>query len=146
LYVYIDSKLALYDAMYAQAYRELLAQVDGVPARGTPRQRLVRVSRVVVDFAVSDPPRQQLLFQRTIPGFEPSPASYALATEFVDRVRALLAATGANRPEQLDVFSALIAGLTSQQIANDPGGDRWTRHLEPVVACFLDHYGRRARR
>jgi hypothetical protein len=42
----------------------------------------------------------------------------------------------------MDVYTALIAGLGGQQIANDPGGDRWTRLLEPVLDCFLDHYTR----
>jgi hypothetical protein len=44
---------------------------------------------------VENPPRQQLLFQRTIPGFKPSPESYALARRLVDRCIGLLSALGA---------------------------------------------------
>ncbi len=142
LYVYVESKLGLYDAMYAQAYRELLDRVDMVPEQGSARQHLLRVSRAVLEYVVVDPPRQQLLFQRTIPRFVPSPGSYALAERLVERVAPLLAEAGADRPEHLDVYTALIAGLGAQQIANEPGGDRWTRLLEPVLNCFLDHYNR----
>ena len=39
-------------------------------------------------FAIEDPVRYQLLYQRTIPGFEPSPESYQLAAEAIERARA----------------------------------------------------------
>jgi len=140
LYGYVSSKLDLYDAMYAQAYEQLLVRLDASAPEGTAREQLLRASRIVIDFVMENPPRQQLLFQRTIPGFEPSPASYALATRLTDRCASLLAALGAGSPAQLDVYTALIAGLASQQGANDPGGDRWTRHLEALLDVFLDHF------
>ncbi len=80
------------------------------------------------------------MFARVIPGFEPSPASYALAQRLVDRCVGLLSALGAGSPAQIDVYTALVAGLGAQQAANDPGGDRWTRHLEPLLDMFLDHF------
>jgi AcrR family transcriptional regulator len=140
LYGYVSSKLDLYDAMYAQAYEQLLAELDAAPPVGTAREQLLRLSRVILDFVVANPPRQQLLFQRTIPGFEPSPESYALAGRVVDRCVRLLSALGAGDPARVDVYTALVAGLGAQQIANDPAGDRWTRHLEPLLDVFLDHF------
>lgn len=140
LYGYVDSKLDLYDAMFAQAYEQLLARLDETPSEGTARDQLVSVSRTVLDFVVENPPRQQLLFARTIPGFEPSPASYALAVRLIDRCVGLLAALGAGSPAHVDVYTALVGGLGAQQVANDPGGDRWTRHLEPLLDLFLDHF------
>ena len=140
LYGYVSSKLDLYDAMFAQAYEQLLARLDAEPPTGTARQQLLRLSRTVLDFVVANPPRQQLIFQRTIPGFEPSPASYALAQRLVDRCVGLLSALGAGTPAHADVYTALIGGLGAQQVANDPGGDRWTRHLESLLDVFLDHF------
>jgi AcrR family transcriptional regulator len=140
LYGYVTSKLDLYDAMFSQAYEQLLNRLDTTPAGGTAREQLLRLSRVVLDFVVENPPRQQLLFQRTIPGFEPSPASYALAKRLVDRCVGLLSALGAGSQAHADVYTALIAGLGTQQVANDPGGDRWTRHLEALLDAFLDHF------
>ena len=75
LYGYVASKLDLYDAMYGQAYEQLLARLDATPPDGTAREQLLRFSRVVLDFVVEDPPRQQLMFQRTITGFDTSPGS-----------------------------------------------------------------------
>jgi AcrR family transcriptional regulator len=140
LYGYVSSKLDLYDAMFAQAYEQLLARLDDSPAGGTAREQLLRLSRVVLDFVVENPPREQLLFQRIIPGFEPSPSSYALATRLLDRCVGLLSALGAGSPAHVDVYTALVAGLGAQQVANDPGGDRWIRHLEAMITMFLDHF------
>ena len=140
LYGYVSSKLDLYDAMFAQAYEQLLARLDSSPPSGTAREQLLHVSRVVLDFAVENPSRQQLIFQRTIPGFEPSAASYALAKRLVDRSVSLLSALGAGRPAHAEVYTSLVAGLGGQQIANDPGGNRFTRHLEAVLDMFLDHF------
>jgi AcrR family transcriptional regulator len=140
LYGYVSSKLDLYDAMFAQAYEQLLARLDAAAPVGTARDQLLRLSRVVVDFVVENPPRQQLLFHRTIPGFEPSPASYALAKRLIDRCTGLLSALGRGSAAQVDVYSALVGGVGAQQVANDPGGDRWTRHLEALLNMFLDHF------
>ncbi|WP_432546050.1 TetR/AcrR family transcriptional regulator [Kineococcus sp. SYSU DK004] len=137
LYSYVDSKAGLYDAMFAQAYRELIDHVAAVPRDGDPRRVLLAASRAVLDFAVADPARQQLLFQRTVPGFAPSAGSYALAERFLAQVVVLLHDAGVEDPADVDVYTALVAGLGVQQIANDPGGDRWTRHLERLLGAFL---------
>ena len=39
--------------------------------------------------------------------------------------------------EDLDLYTALAAGLAHQQVANDPGGDRWVKQADRVVAMFL---------
>jgi AcrR family transcriptional regulator len=140
LYGYVSSKLDLYDAMYAQAYEELLAQLDAAPPTGTARQQLLGLSRAILDFAVSNLPRQQIMFQRTIPGFEPSAASYATAQRLLDRCVSLLSALGAGSPACVDVYTALVGGLGAQQVANDPGGARFTRHLEALLDVYLDHF------
>lgn len=140
LYGYVDSKLDLYDAMFGQAYEQLLARLDVTASNGTAREQLLRVSRVVLDFVVEDPPRQQLMFHRTIPGFEPSAGSYALARRLIDRCAGLLSALDADSPAHVDVYTALVGGLAAQQAANDPGGDRFARHLEPLLEMFLDHF------
>jgi len=81
--------------------------------------------------------RYQLLFQRTIPGFEPSEQSYAVAREVLDWGRRVLAGIGVTDPADVDLYTALIAGLVAQQNANEPGGDRWTRQLDRVIDMYL---------
>lgn len=143
LYAYFDSKLGLYDAMFADGYRQLLDEVRARPSKKQPRPALVDFVRLMVEFVTVDIVRFQLLFQRTIPGFEPSPDSYALALEFTDVAGGMLAAAGVSGAENLDMFSALVAGLCDQQVANDPGGDRWVRLASPAVAMFLADVDRR---
>jgi AcrR family transcriptional regulator len=140
LYGYVSSKLDLYDAMYGQAYEALLAQLDAAPPTGTAREQLLGLSRAILDFAVSNLPRQQIMFQRTIPGFEPSAASYAMAQRLNDRCVSLLSALGAGSPACVDVYTALVGGLAAQQVANDPGGTRFSRHLEALLDVYLDHF------
>jgi hypothetical protein len=50
---------------------------------------------------------------------------------------AVLAAAGADQPEQADVWTALVSGLVAQQVSNDPGGDRWRRLIDPAVDMFV---------
>src|SRR5512135_3414148 len=107
LYGYVSSKLDLYDAMFAQAYEQLLARLDSSAPSGTAREQLLHISRVVLDFAVENPSRQQLIFQRTIPGFEPSAASYALAKRLVDRSVSLLSAIGSDDPAHIEIYTSL---------------------------------------
>lgn len=145
LYAYFDSKLALYDAMFADGNRQLLAFTADLATTGNPERDLVEFVERVVQFSSDDVERHQLLFQRTIPGFEPSPASYEIALEFRERAAALLQAASVTRAVDLDLFTALSAGLTHQQVANDPGGDRWLKQADRVVSMFLTEV-RRTRR
>src|SRR5438067_13042864 len=85
LYVYFDSKHALYDAMFADGNRQLRARLDALDLPTDPRAAVKTFMQAFVSFAVEDPERSTLLFQRPIPGFEPSPASYELAQSVLDR-------------------------------------------------------------
>jgi AcrR family transcriptional regulator len=146
LYAYFESKLGLYDLMFADANRQLLENVRSLVLASDPRQALVEFSEALVRFSTEDVVRHQLLFQRTIPGFEPSPASYSLALEFYELARNRLAAVDVTDPVDVDVFSALVSGLAHQQVANDPGGDRWVRLAGLVVDMFLAGVDRRQAR
>ena len=133
LYVYFASKNDLYDAMFADGYRRLLEHGATLSREGSPRQVLHRAAEGFVDFCVEDPARFQLLFLRTLPGFEPSGQSYGLAQQALALIRDLLGAAGQDDPVTLDLYTALVTGLASQQISNDPGGDRWRRMVDVAV-------------
>jgi hypothetical protein len=89
-------------------------------------------------FALEDDVRAQLLFQRPIPGFEPSPASYERAEAVLDWVVRLLARAGVAEPGDVDCFVAMVGGLIASQSSNEPGGDRWMRHLDRMIDLHLD--------
>jgi AcrR family transcriptional regulator len=138
LYSYFNSKNAVYDAMYAQAWNAC-AEAMAAPAGTRPRSRgaaLRRHARAFFDFAIADPARYQLMNQRTIVGFTPSPEAYAPSVATLELTRALLARYGVTRQEDLDLYVALVAGLIEAQLANDPGGRRWLRLLDRAVDMF----------
>ena len=137
LYVYFSSKNDVYDALFADGYRRMADAADQVDGSGTPLDLLRRVAHFFVGFCAEDPARYQLLFLRTIPGFVPSPTSYAGAEAILDRSRDVLVAAGAVRRKDLDLWTALLTGLASQQISNDPGGQRWTRLIDDAVDMFV---------
>jgi AcrR family transcriptional regulator len=145
LYVYFGSKRDLYDAMFADAYRQLLEYIDRRRYPSEPDAALTALVKDCVQFSSDDLVRHQLLFQRTIPGFEPSPESYRLALEFYSVGRAYLAAAGVTRQADMDLFTALVSGLAHQQVANDPGGTRWVRLAGQAVEMFLAEVERRRR-
>ena len=146
LYAYFDSKHALYDAMFADGNRQLLARLDDVELPADPRAAVKAFFRALIDFAVEDAERSGLLFHRVIPGFEPSAESLALAEQVLQRGIALLRAAGVESPDDIDCFVALVAGLMEAQISNDPGGDRWTRHLDRLTDMYLDDAEQRKHR
>ena len=141
IYSYFASKHEIYDAMFHEGYlafaRELAdvvpSTVDGVDMREVLHDSAHRF----FDFCVSDPVRYQLLFQRTIPDFIPSDESYAVAVETYDDMRQGFERFGVTDPEVVDLWTALLTGLSDQQISNDPGGDRWERVIDRAVGMFL---------
>jgi len=139
LYWYFDSKHAIYDAMFADGNRMLLNRLAANDWPAETRALLRAIAHVFVEFSAEDAARAQLLFQRTIPDFEPSAESYALAVEVVEQGRAHFAAAGITEPAHFDLWTALVSGLASQQSANDPGGDRWLRLIDDAVDMYADH-------
>jgi AcrR family transcriptional regulator len=140
LYVYFPSKYAIFDAMFAESNHELLRRLTApVPTRD-PVEGLRSVARVFLDFCVEDPVRYQLLFERTIPRFEPSPEAYAPALRILDNARASILACGITDDRALDAWTAVTGGIAAQQNANEPGGDRWVRLADDIIDMYLAHY------
>jgi AcrR family transcriptional regulator len=139
LYAHFDGKDAIYDAMFEQGNRQLLATMAGLEPGDDRRALLVEGARRFLAFCTEDEARFQLLFGRPIPGWEPSPEAYAPAVAVLARNREVFAAVGLDRPGDLELWTAVTSGLAHQQIANDPGGDRWTRLADDVVDMYLDH-------
>jgi AcrR family transcriptional regulator len=139
LYSYFPSKFAIYDAMFADGYRAFRERIATVRPSRSRRVSLVRAAETYLDFCQEDPARHQLLFLRVVPGFEPSPESYAEAVVVLDDMRVLLAGMGLHDRRHLDLWTALTAGLASQQAANDPEGKRWTALVEPAMDMYLSY-------
>ena len=143
LYSHFASKHAIYDAMFGQAWSEYeqvaLAELANLPE--APRAAIRRASRVFFDFAVAKPARHQLMNQRTIPGFEPSAESYAPAVRVLQLGQQLFRDLGVSDPADFDIYTAIIGGMINQQLANDPGGTRWSALLDRAIDIWADGVG-----
>lgn len=153
LYKYFSSKLAVYDALFAQGVRQqkaaVEAAVDGVEP-GLPALRAGTAA--VVRWSVEHPVLAQLLFWRPVPGFEPSPEAFAPAVEVMEHLRQVIQNTvdrGQLHPDAasdrgLALFTCLTGGVISQQLANEPGADftagRFTTLTPEVVDMFVRRY------
>jgi len=141
LYTYFSSKNAMYDALYAggaRAMAEVLShRPEGTNPRGTLRNRM----RAFIGFCMADPARYQLILERPIPGFAPTPESFQITVAALAGTRADMEAAGVHGERLLDLWRAVITGLVSLQIANDPGGDRWTRLQDDAFDMFFAHFG-----
>jgi AcrR family transcriptional regulator len=143
LYTHFESKNAIYDAMFGQAWSdfEQVALAELAPLSNAPLAALRRAARVFFDFAVAIPARHQLMNQRTIPGFEPSPESYAPAVRVLELGNQLFRDLGLNDPSDSDIWTAMIDGMINQQLANDPGGTRWSALLDRAMDIWADGVG-----
>lgn len=137
VYAYFESKHAIYDAMFGQAAAEFVELMWAPYGTDDPEQELRIGVRRFVDFCMSNVPRYQLLFQRTIPGFEPSLESYAHSVRSYEHLLGQLRSVGVTDQRLVDMWTALSTGLVDQQISNDPGGHRWSRLSDDFVDMFL---------
>lgn len=129
VYKYFPSLHGVYDALFARGNARLTSFVDDAVRDVEPGlDRLLEVTRAIMRWSMLNRGLATLLFWRPVPGFEPSPASYALAQGLVERSRADLAraaSTGqlaphADSDETFRLFTSVSAGLCSQQLANEP--------------------------
>ena len=143
LYSHFDSKHAIYDAMYGEAWTEYEEATrlgrDGLT--DDMRAAAHQIARGFFDFAVADPVRYQLMNQRIIPGFEPSSESYAPAVRVLEASYTAAAERGVTDPDDVALLLALLGGLIDQQLANDPDGDRFSRLLPRAVDIWCDGVG-----
>ena len=140
LYSHFASKHAIYDAMFGEAWTEFLEFDRSVTLPDSPRAALRVMARTFFDFATADLARHQLMNQRIIPGFTPSEASYAPAVAALNEGVEQMVALGIDPSSaDIDLFTALVAGLVDQQWANDPGGTRWAELLDRAIDMYADN-------
>ncbi len=143
LYTHFESKHAIYDAMFGQAWSDYeqvaLAELPKLPQ--APRAAIRRSARVFFDFMVANPARHQLMNQRPIPGFVPSPDSYAPSVRVWELGEQVFRSLGLTDPSDNDIWDAMVVGMINQQLANDPGGTRWSALLDRAMDIWADGVG-----
>jgi AcrR family transcriptional regulator len=145
LYTYFESKQALYDAMFAQGWEALRQRTETRATVRAKAEALKTEAHEFFAFCTEDPARYQLMFQRPMPGFEPSAEAYAVSVVVFDGLRKRFAAHGIEDADGLELWTILMTGVTARQVANDPGGTRYEHHLDPLVDMYLAHVRPRRR-
>ena len=154
LYVYFDSKNALYDAIFARGWGALGTVMEPIvgSAGSDVRAYLMRNAEAFVRWSVEHPAYSQLMFWRPVPGYEPSPEAYEPAVRLFERGRKALAAlrdrgalrADADVDELQRVWTMAISGVISQQLSNAPTerfeDGRFTTLLPQVVEMYLRFY------
>ena len=143
LYTHFESKNAIYDAMFGQAWGDYLAIIEAhrpnLPK--SPRRAMHSMMQTFVDYCCADLVRFQIMNQRVVHDFTPSEASYAPSVRvmqiFLDELRDI----GVTDPDDVDLITSSIAGVIDIRFANDPRGDRYIRQLDRVVDMLADEIG-----
>jgi AcrR family transcriptional regulator len=146
LYSHFPSKMAIYDAMFGEAWTGYEATLPALERRvakvdGDPRAAVQLISRHFFDFSVADHPRYQLMNERIVPGFEPSPEAYAPSIRvFEHGVLTVKELTGATDEDHL-IWISILGGLINQHFANDPAGVRLSKVLARAIDMWADAVG-----
>ncbi|MEV5475205.1 TetR/AcrR family transcriptional regulator [Streptomyces sp. NPDC052207] len=154
LYQYFPSKMAIYDALFERGGRESADVLEPYSARlaEDPRAVIVAGQQAGVAWAMANPVLAQLLYWRPVPNFEPTLQAYEPSVRLLEVLRSALQAAvhaGQLAPEAADdegvaLYTALVSGVISQQLANEPSTQveegRFARLTGTAVDMFFRYY------
>lgn len=81
------------------------------------------------------------MFQRPIPDFVPSAASYRHSEDSWQEFTQALAAHGLATPGLQGLVGCVGAGIAAQQMSNDPQGHYWVDLIDPatdMIFAYID--------
>jgi hypothetical protein len=82
-----------------------------------------------------------LMNQRSVPGFTPSPESFAPSRRVVQLGIDLMASMGVRDRGDVEIWIALLSGLVDQQLANEPGGHSRKDLIDRAIDMWADAVG-----
>jgi AcrR family transcriptional regulator len=149
LYKYFPSLHAVYDALFARGLERSGAAVQAAIEQGPRGIGTFRaVARAAVRWAVENPALAQLLYWRPVPGFAPTAATFAVSERQMDQLRAGFAeavAAGLLHPDAASgeaqrLFTVVLSGVISQQLANQPGASYEAGMFTNLTDAALDMF------
>lgn len=150
LYKYFPSLHAVYDALFARGVQRTRAAIRAAVEAEGPRGVLTirAAARALLRWAVENPALAQLLYWRPVPGFAPSAATFAASERQLDALRAAFTAAvqaGELHPDAASgdaprLFTIVLSGIISQQLANEPGADYGTGMFTRLTDAALDMF------
>jgi AcrR family transcriptional regulator len=162
LYKYFASLHAVYDALFARGMAGSDAAVQAAMTPQPPGVARIRAgAKALVRWAMDNPALAQLLVWRPVPRFEPSAATFdasvrqmrQLAEDFADAVRLGQLHPDGGSAEAIRLYTVLVSGVISQQMANEPGvrydSGAFSTLFDTALDMFFAQYaptgGRRAK-
>jgi AcrR family transcriptional regulator len=154
LYGYFASRADLCDELFRRGWADFGGEVAHLaPTEDTDiHELLTEAMDVSVGWALDHPAKAQLMFWRPIAHWQPSPSAYEPAEQVMGTTASSLGEAqrlGLLDPrtdldELVTVWVALVAGVISQQLSNEPGvplaDGRTSRHRGALVRMYADHY------
>jgi AcrR family transcriptional regulator len=138
---YFPTKQALLDALFADGFADLRTCFDQLSTDTDPVAGVVAVARAFVDHLVARPAAYHLMFQGTVPGFQPTPESHAVAMTVLQELVDRLAAAGVSDPADHALVRSVMSGIVAEQIANDPDGRLFTDQTDRAIRAVLAEIG-----
>ncbi|MEV6238665.1 TetR/AcrR family transcriptional regulator [Lentzea sp. NPDC051838] len=153
LYKHFASLHAVYDEVFREgAQRQLEAVARAAMASEPGLPAMEAVVEAIGRLAMANPVVAQLLSWRPVPDFTPSEEAFRPSVEMVGIVRTMLrdaVAAGeldpaADSDSGAALFSIVVAGTLTQQLANEPGatyeGGRFSSLLPSAHAMFVRYF------
>jgi AcrR family transcriptional regulator len=162
LYKYFPSLHAVYDAVFARGLARSNTAVEAAAASLPGGVARIRAGAGAwLRWAMENPALAQLLVWRPVPGFAPTEATFAASVRQMEQVRAEFAEAvrcgelhpDAGTADALRLYTVVLSGVVSQQMANDPGAryDKgiFSSLIDPALDMFFARYapagGKRAK-
>jgi AcrR family transcriptional regulator len=147
LYNYFPNRIAIYDALFAlgmQNYRKRMT--DLLEPYGATWEGLEKMMEGHLAFTLENPELFQLMFERPVPRFVPSPQSLEEANRLLDIARQIASEAIASgtinsslSPEVvMNLFMAIMHGFSSQHLANEPDLPAGSGRFGSLIPVFIN--------
>jgi AcrR family transcriptional regulator len=126
IYSCFGGRVGMLEAIYRRGFELLKDAITNAPAHADPRQAIIAIATAYRRFALGNPALYALMFERPLPGFDPSPQlrSWALDLTFTPLVE--------------EVARAQAGGLLSGEDPIRPSYLLWTA-VHGITSIELTH-------
>ena len=147
LYNYFPNKNAIYEALFVMGMRMYREHFESVLMQyGMTWEGLQRIMEAYLSFALENPELYQLLFERPVPGFTPSPEGLEEAAKLMEisrRAATEAIDSGTLQPPvsaevMMNLFIALMHGFTAQHLANEPDLPLGSGRFGSLIPVIID--------
>ncbi|WP_433439215.1 TetR/AcrR family transcriptional regulator [Nonomuraea sp. CA-141351] len=145
IYTMFGNREGLAEALYLEGFERFRRFLEAVPARRNPFEHLTALGPAYREACLAEPGYYSLMFERAIPGFEPSERARTLARaalNILDRVIADCISAGYLIPTQpRKIADALWAGaqgaISLERAGHLRDGSTFEAVTTAIICCYL---------